>query len=67
VRLAYQFAMESDLVHADGIEATEFGDLASQYRVYAVPKTVINGEACVEGSLPEGFFLEAILKAVDSQ
>jgi predicted DsbA family dithiol-disulfide isomerase len=67
VRLAYQFAMESDLVRADGIEAMEFGELASQYRVYSVPKTMINGEAYVEGSLPEEFFLEAILKAVDSQ
>ena len=66
MRLAYQFAMESDLVHADGIEATEFSDLASQYRVYAVPKTVINGGAYVEGSLPEGFFLDAILKAAES-
>ena len=67
MRLAYQFAMESDIVHADGIEATEFGDLASQYRVYAVPKTVINGAAYVEGSLPEGFFLDAILKTLEPQ
>ena len=65
MRLAYQFAMESDLVHADGIEATEFGGLASQYRVFSVPKTVINGEAYVDGSLPEGFFLDAILKTLE--
>jgi predicted DsbA family dithiol-disulfide isomerase len=64
VRLAYQFALESDLVRADGIEATEFPDLADQYRVYAVPKTVINGRAFIEGSMPEEFFLEAILKAL---
>jgi len=65
VRLAYQFALESDLVRADGIEATEFADLASQYRVYSVPKTVINGEAYVEGALPEAFFLDAILKKLE--
>jgi hypothetical protein len=64
VRLAYQFAMESDLVRADGIEATEFPDLADRFRVYAVPRTVINNGAYVEGSLPEGFFLDAILGKV---
>jgi hypothetical protein len=61
VRLAYQFAMESELVRADGIEATEFPDLAEGYRVFAVPRTIINDKAYVEGSLPEGFFLDAIL------
>jgi len=57
--------MESDLVHADGIEATEFPDLAERYRVFAVPRTIINERAHVEGSLPEGFFLDAILKTVE--
>ena len=66
MRLAYQFAVESDLVRADGIEATEFPELAGRYRVYAVPKTVINEADYIEGSLPEEFFLDAILKAVDS-
>ena len=57
--------MESDLVRADGIEAMEFPDLAEQFRVFAVPRTIINGGPYVEGSLPEGFFLDAILKALD--
>jgi hypothetical protein len=64
VRLAYQFALESDFVRADGVEATEFPELASAYRVYAVPKTVVNGEAFIEGSLPEEFFLDEILKTL---
>ena len=64
MRLAYQFAVESDLVRADGIEAMEFPDLASKYRVHAVPKTVINAGVYVEGSLPEGFFLDAVLKTL---
>ena len=65
MRLAYQFAMESELVRADGIEATEFPDLAEKFRVFAVPRTIINGEAHVEGSLPEGFFLDAILRTLE--
>jgi predicted DsbA family dithiol-disulfide isomerase len=59
--------MESDLVRADGIEAMEFPDLAERFRVLAVPRTIINGEAHIEGSLPEGFFLDAILRAVESR
>ena len=62
--LAYRFAMENDLIHADAIEATEFPDLSSRYRVFAVPRTVINEGPAIEGSLPENFFLDAILKAV---
>lgn len=57
--------MENDLIRADAIEATEFPDLAEKYRVYAVPKTVINDAAGIEGSLPEQLFLDGILKALE--
>jgi Thioredoxin domain len=63
VRLAHQFALESDLINADCIEATEFPDVATEYRVHAVPKTVINGEQSIEGSLPESYFLDSVLSA----
>ena len=64
MRLAYQFAMESDLVRADAIEATEFPELAEKYRVFAVPRTIINSSAHIEGSLPEAFFLDEILRKI---
>ena len=64
MRLAQSFALESEFVQADCIEATEFPDLASRYRVYAVPKTVINGTASFEGSLPEEFFLDEVMKTL---
>lgn len=64
MRLAQSFALENTLIEADCIEATEFPDLSSRYRVYAVPKTVINGTGSIEGSLPEQFFLEEILKTL---
>jgi hypothetical protein len=57
--------MENELIMADCIESTEFPDLAGRYRVYAVPKTVINEGAFIEGSLPEEFFLEGVLKALE--
>lgn len=59
--------MENDLIKADCIEATEFPELASRYRVYAVPRTIINGTAYIEGSLPEEFFVDSILKEVDAE
>lgn len=65
MRLAHQFALENDLITADCIEATEFPDLVTEYRVQAVPKTVINQEQSVEGALPESYFLDTVLSAVD--
>ena len=62
MRLAHRFALENDLVRADCIESTEFPDLAAKYRVYAVPRTVINGTQAVEGAVPEKFLLDAIMK-----
>jgi len=64
VRLAHRFAIENSLIRADCIEATEFPELASKYRVYAVPKTVVNEAAFMEGALPEEFFLDGILKTL---
>lgn len=62
--LAQRFAIENSYIHADCIEVTEFPDVAEKYRVYAVPKTVINEQTGVEGALPESRLLEAVLKAL---
>ena len=56
--------MENQHITADCIEATEFPDLAAQYRVYAVPKTVINQTQTFDGSMPEGFLLDSIMAAL---
>lgn len=66
MRLAHRFAMENELVSADCIESSEFPDLAGQYRVFAVPKTVINESDSLEGALPEEFFLDEILKTLET-
>jgi len=64
VRLAHKFAMENELIRADAIEASEFAELASQYRVYAVPKTVVNHAAFIDGALPEELFLGQVLNTL---
>ena len=64
VLLAHQFAMESDWVTADMVEATEFPDMAIKYSVMGVPRTVINETIYQEGAAPEGFLLAKLQEAV---
>lgn len=65
VTLAHQFAMASDLVTADAVEATEFPELAMQYNVRGVPRIVVNEDHHFEGAMPEQYFVEEVLKAVN--
>ena len=54
VLLAHRMAMESPMVRADGIEASEFYDLSMKYEVSSVPNTIINdGGGSVVGAVPE--------------
>ena len=63
MRLAHQFAMESDLFTADMVEATEFPHLAQRYQVRAVPRTIVNETGVIGGPLPEAQFVNAVLTA----
>jgi hypothetical protein len=53
--------MESDLVTADMVEASEFPHLAMRHAVMGVPKTIVNDRSAADGMLPEDAFLEVIL------
>jgi len=65
VLLAHQMAIESPLVEAEGVEATEFPDLANQFDVSGVPQTTINqGLANVVGAVPEQHLVEQIKQAL---
>ena len=61
--IAYKFAIESDLIKADIIEASEFPQLAVKYAVMGTPKTVINEKIEFIGAFPEDLFLEHVLLA----
>jgi hypothetical protein len=64
VLLTHWMAMESDKIKATAIEANDFPELSRRYHVMAVPRTVINDQAVLEGALPEPVFIRQILGAI---
>jgi hypothetical protein len=59
-------ALESEMVEAEMIEAMEFPELSSRFRVSGVPQTTINhGAGTVVGAVPEDNLLAEIMRAVD--
>ncbi len=65
--LAHQMAMENPaMIRAEGVEATEFPDLANQFNVRGVPQTVINaGSGTVVGAVPEQNLIDEIKRAMN--
>ena len=63
VQLAQRMAIESDMVRADMVEASEFPHLVHKYNVFGVPKTVVNEGVSFEGAQPEPLFLAHVMKA----
>jgi glutaredoxin-like protein len=68
VLLAHQMAMENpQMIRAEGVEATEFPELANRFNVRGVPQTVINsGAEMVVGAMPEQNLLAAIMRALQN-
>jgi glutaredoxin-like protein len=63
VTLAHRLAVESPLITASCIEATEFMDLSRKFRVTGVPKTIVNGSIEILGALPEDQFVRTVVGA----
>jgi glutaredoxin-like protein len=68
VLLAHQMAMENPtMIRAEGVEATEFPDLANRFNVRGVPQTVINsGSGMVVGAVPEQNLVAEIMRALQN-
>jgi glutaredoxin-like protein len=65
VVLAHQMALESPMVEAEMIEATEFPELSQRHGVSGVPQTTINaGAGNVIGAVPEENLLTEIKQAL---
>jgi thioredoxin-related protein len=60
-------AMENPaMIRAEGVEATEFPDLANQFNVRGVPQTVINaGSGTVVGAVPEQNLIAEIKRVMN--
>lgn len=66
VVLAHQFALESPMVEAEMVEATEFPELADRFHVSGVPQTTINlGEGTIVGAAAEQNLVEEIRSALE--
>lgn len=68
VLLAHQMAMENpQMIRAEGVEATEFPELANRFNVRGVPQTVINsGAGSVVGAVPEQNLVAEIMRALQN-
>lgn len=61
--LAYNCAVESDMVKAEVVDVSEFPHIAYRYSVMGVPKTVINDKVEFVGAVPEKLFIEYVMLA----
>lgn len=60
--LAYQLAVESDLIQAHMVEVIEFPFLGNKYDVMGVPRTVIDETIHIEGAVPEQMLMHEFQK-----
>lgn len=68
VVLAHQMALESEMVQAEMVEATEFPELSNRFGVSGVPHTIINfGAGEMVGAAPEAMMVEQIKEALVKQ
>ena len=63
--LAYQLAMESDLISAHMVEVVEFPHMAVKYDVMGVPRTVINETIQIEGAVPEPMLMREFAQLLE--
>jgi glutaredoxin-like protein len=59
--VAHKLAIESDMITADVIDASEFPTLAQKYSVIGVPKIIINEKIEFVGAFNEDLFAEHVV------
>lgn len=62
--LASKVALENKNIKVNVIEVIEFPELGEKYKVFGVPKTVINENIDFEGAVPEGYFVDHLERAI---
>jgi predicted DsbA family dithiol-disulfide isomerase len=61
--MAHKFAMASERITGEMVEAIEFPEMANRWNVMSVPHVVINEDVQFVGALPEEEYLKEVLKA----
>lgn len=64
-RLAHQAAILNPLISSEMIESLEFGELAQEFEVFGVPKTVFNDSVTAEGLTPPEIFVDKLFETID--
>lgn len=64
VRIAHKMAIETEMIWAEMVEATEFVPLAQKHGVTSVPKVVINEKFEFNGAVSEDLFVSHVLQAL---
>jgi glutaredoxin-like protein len=65
VVLAHQMALESSMVQAEMVEATEFPELSNRHNISGVPHTVVNdGKGNLVGAVPEANLVAEIQRVL---
>lgn len=64
VILAHKMALESDMVQAEMVEATQFPQLSQELGISGVPNTYINRDGFVLGAVPEGKMVEELTNLI---
>lgn len=64
VRIAHKMAIETEMIWADMVEATEFVPLALKHSVTSVPKIVINEHFGFNGAASEDLFVSQVQHAI---
>lgn len=64
VKIAYQFAIESEFIKSDVVEMTEFPYLVQRYGIMSTPHIVINEDTSFVGAQPPEVFIEQIVLAL---
>jgi len=62
----YRLGLASPNVKAEAVEISEFPQLAQQFRVRAVPMTVLDSRMAVTGAMNEDRLVEQLLKASET-
>lgn len=62
VLVAWQFAVESDMVTVDVIDIGEFPEVKSEYRILATPKLVVENKGSITGARADEFSILDIIK-----